>query len=174
MTRAEACPNKHALGSCLLATTEANANNKRQRQLARGQSCTAKRGPAHCMPQLIMYCLYCLYCRCLKRLRDEESSRFTGQPTLHQRYVLLQLLGRGGFSEVHKAFDLADLKFVAVKVSSSGSCWCVAGKSCGALCWQVSKTFWNAKQVLVPLCCFAGASALLLAGAAAPVEQWVE
>jgi len=63
--------------------------------------------------------LYCLYYRCLKRLRDEESSRFTGQPTLHQRYVLLQLLGRGGFSEVHKAFDLVDLKFVAVKVSSS-------------------------------------------------------
>jgi hypothetical protein len=67
----------------------------------------------------VMYCLYCLYCRCLKRLRDEESSRFSGQPMLHQRYVLLQLLGRGGFSEVHKAFDLVDLRFVAVKVSGS-------------------------------------------------------
>lgn len=35
---------------------------------------------------------------------------------LNQRYVLLALLGRGGFSEVHKAYDLASLKFVAVKV----------------------------------------------------------
>jgi hypothetical protein len=55
-------------------------------------------------------------CRLLKRLRDEEGSRFQGQPVLHQRYVLLALLGRGGFSEVHKAYDLASLKFVAVKV----------------------------------------------------------
>jgi hypothetical protein len=55
-------------------------------------------------------------CRLLKRLRDEEGSRFQGQPLLHQRYVLLALLGRGGFSEVHKAYDLASLKFVAVKV----------------------------------------------------------
>jgi tousled-like kinase len=56
-------------------------------------------------------------CRLLKRLRDEEGSRFQGQPLLHQRYVLLALLGRGGFSEVHKAYDIASLKFVAVKVS---------------------------------------------------------
>eukprot|EP00775_Hariotina_reticulata_P004997 gene4997-5239_t len=67
--------------------------------------------------------------RCLKRLRDEESSRFTGQPTLHQRYVLLQLLGRGGFSEVHKAFDLVDLKFVAVKLHQLNSGWSEARKA---------------------------------------------
>jgi hypothetical protein len=60
--------------------------------------------------------LFCCACRLLKRLRDEEGSRFQGQPVLHQRYVLLALLGRGGFSEVHKAYDLATLKFVAVKV----------------------------------------------------------
>jgi tousled-like kinase len=52
----------------------------------------------------------------LKRLRDEEGSRFAGQPTLAGRYVLLSLLGRGGFSEVHKGYDLSGMRYVAVKV----------------------------------------------------------
>ena len=60
-------------------------------------------------------------CRQLKRLRDEEGSRFQGQPLLHRRYVLAALLGRGGFSEVHKAYDTQSLKFVAVKVSCLGN-----------------------------------------------------
>lgn len=34
--------------------------------------------------------------------------------------MLLQLLGRGGFSEVHKAYDLESLTFVAVKVRVGG------------------------------------------------------
>jgi hypothetical protein len=69
-------------------------------------------------------------CRLLKRLRDEEGSRFQGQPVLHQRYVLLALLGRGGFSEVHKAYDLATLKFVAVKVRRLVGCIRLV-----SLCW---------------------------------------
>ncbi len=36
----------------------------------------------------------------LKRLRDEESSRFKDNPVLAERYLLLRLLGKGGFSEV--------------------------------------------------------------------------
>jgi hypothetical protein len=64
--------------------------------------------------------------RSLKRVRDEDGSRFNGQPTLHSRYVLLQLLGRGGFSEVHKAYDLDTLTFVAVKVGQSAAL-CVCG-----------------------------------------------
>ena len=41
--------------------------------------------------------------RLIKRLRDEESSRFAGSaPTLYGRYVLMGLLGKGGFSEVHR------------------------------------------------------------------------
>eukprot|EP00878_Enallax_costatus_P030604 GHUV01033352.1.p1 GENE.GHUV01033352.1~~GHUV01033352.1.p1 ORF type:complete len:211 (-),score=6.23 GHUV01033352.1:453-1085(-) len=61
--------------------------------------------------------------RALKRLRDEECSRFQQQPTLHRRYVLVQLLGRGGFSEVHKAYDLQTLKFVAIKIHQLNSTW---------------------------------------------------
>ena len=36
----------------------------------------------------------------LKRLKDEESSRFKDNPVLAERYLLLRLLGKGGFSEV--------------------------------------------------------------------------
>ena len=38
----------------------------------------------------------------IKCLRDEEGSRFNAQPLLNQRYVLMRLLGKGGFSEVYQ------------------------------------------------------------------------
>jgi len=37
----------------------------------------------------------------LKRMEYEEKSRFCNQ-VLPDRYLLLMLLGKGGFSEVHK------------------------------------------------------------------------
>ena len=40
------------------------------------------------------------YIRELKRVRDEEASRFSTFPVLNNRYLLQNLLGRGGFSEV--------------------------------------------------------------------------
>ncbi len=43
-----------------------------------------------------------LHVRELKRLSAEEGSRFKGNPTLNSRYLLLNLIGRGGFSEVYK------------------------------------------------------------------------
>jgi len=52
-----------------------------------------------CSPNLIQH----TPTRLLKRMRDEESSRFSGHhPLLHERYLLMGLLGKGGFSEVHK------------------------------------------------------------------------
>ncbi|KAJ3337872.1 hypothetical protein HDU93_000372 [Gonapodya sp. JEL0774] len=51
----------------------------------------------------------------LRRIRDEDASRFNNHPVLHDRYLLLELLGRGGFSEVWKAFDAEEMRVVAVK-----------------------------------------------------------
>lgn len=36
-------------------------------------------------------------------------SRFKDHPTLNERYLLLHLLGRGGFSEVYKVMTLRPL-----------------------------------------------------------------
>lgn len=38
----------------------------------------------------------------MKRIRDEDDSRFNSFQILHHRYALLNLLGKGGFSEVYK------------------------------------------------------------------------
>lgn len=41
-----------------------------------------------------------LHIRELKRIRDEDSSRFKIASILNERYLLIHLLGKGGFSEV--------------------------------------------------------------------------
>ena len=64
-----------------------------------------------------------LHIRELKRLADEVSSRYKDFPLLHGRYLLQKMLGRGGFAEVHKAFDLTNLKEVAVKIHELNSHW---------------------------------------------------
>ena len=52
-----------------------------------------------------------LHIRELKRIHNEDQSRFNNHPVLNERYLLLMLLGKGGFSEVHKAFDLKVITF---------------------------------------------------------------
>ncbi|KAL3693299.1 hypothetical protein R1sor_006950 [Riccia sorocarpa] len=59
----------------------------------------------------------------MKRIRDEDGSRFNHFPILHNRYALLNLLGKGGFSEVYKAFDLVDYKYVACKLHGLNAQW---------------------------------------------------
>lgn len=47
---------------------------------------------------------------------------------LHDRYVLMNLLGKGGFSEVWRAFDLQNVQHVAVKIHQLESSWSDAKK----------------------------------------------
>lgn len=64
-----------------------------------------------------------LHIRELKRITAEDSSRFKSHPTLHSRYLLLHLIGRGGFSEVHKGFDLQEQHYVACKIHQLNTEW---------------------------------------------------
>lgn len=64
-----------------------------------------------------------LHIRELKRILAEDSSRFKTHPTLHDRYLLLHLIGRGGFSEVYKGFDLLEQCYVACKIHQLNSEW---------------------------------------------------
>ncbi|XP_062336917.1 serine/threonine-protein kinase tousled-like 1-B isoform X4 [Osmerus eperlanus] len=64
-----------------------------------------------------------LHIRELKRINNEDSSSFKEHPTLNERYLLLHLLGRGGFSEVYKAFDLFEQRYAAVKIHQLNKNW---------------------------------------------------
>lgn len=51
------------------------------------------------------------FIREMKRIRDEDGSRFNNFRVLNCRYALLNLLGKGGFSEVYKVRILTDTTF---------------------------------------------------------------
>lgn len=59
----------------------------------------------------------------IKRIRDEDGSRFNHFPILNHRYALLNLLGKGGFSEVYKAYDLVEYRYVACKLHGLNAQW---------------------------------------------------
>ncbi|KAK6926589.1 Protein kinase domain [Dillenia turbinata] len=59
----------------------------------------------------------------MKRIRDEDGSRFNNYQILNHRYALMNLLGRGGFSEVYKAFDLVEHRYVACKLHGLNAQW---------------------------------------------------
>ncbi|KAG2381899.1 hypothetical protein C9374_005691 [Naegleria lovaniensis] len=86
----------------------------------------------------------------IKRIRDQEKSMFKNypiighqkyipttpegpgtpqingqqpQPSNHHEYFLMKMLGKGGFSEVYKAYDLTDFKVVACKIHQLNPNW---------------------------------------------------
>jgi tousled-like kinase len=64
-----------------------------------------------------------LHIRELKRLYNEDHSRFNNNNILNDRYLLLTLIGKGGFSEVHRAFDLREQCYVACKIHQLNKEW---------------------------------------------------
>jgi len=64
-----------------------------------------------------------LHIRELKRIHNEDQSRYNHHPVLNDRYLLLMLLGKGGFSEVHKGFDLKEQRYVACKIHQLNKDW---------------------------------------------------
>jgi len=69
-----------------------------------------------------------LHIREIKRIQREDSSRFNNFPVLKERYLLLNLLGTGGFSEVYRAMDLHELNYVACKIQQMNSSWSATHK----------------------------------------------
>ena len=69
-----------------------------------------------------------------KRMRDEENSKYfhthskKKYSVLQSRYLLLSLLGKGGYSEVYKAFDLDSCREVACKIHHFDDSWNEATK----------------------------------------------
>jgi tousled-like kinase len=61
----------------------------------------------------------------LRRIQYERTSRYLNaqEPLLNERYLLMKLLGKGGFSEVYKAYDLDRLCYVACKVHQLDAHW---------------------------------------------------
>ena len=60
----------------------------------------------------------------IQRSRNQSASKFGGFASLCDgRYLVLNLLGKGGFSEVHKAYDLHEHTLVALKIHQLGSEW---------------------------------------------------
>jgi tousled-like kinase len=64
-----------------------------------------------------------------KRMKEEEGSRFGSSqskekyPILSNRYLILGLLGKGGYSEVYKAYDLENNIEVACKIHQLNPQW---------------------------------------------------
>jgi len=59
----------------------------------------------------------------LKQVANEDYSHFKSKRKLNDRYVLMSQLGKGGFSEVWRAFDLNAVQEVAVKIHQLDTRW---------------------------------------------------
>eukprot|EP00667_Euglena_gracilis_P005795 EG_transcript_5834 len=64
-----------------------------------------------------------IFIKDIRRMHSEDVSSFRNFPILNDRYLLERLLGKGGFSEVYKAFDLVECRPVACKIHQLNSNW---------------------------------------------------
>lgn len=67
-----------------------------------------------------------------KKTTKEEtinSINSSSWPLLNKRYQLISLLGKGGFSEVYKAYDLKKMHFVACKIHQLNPHWSLSSRS---------------------------------------------
>jgi tousled-like kinase len=92
------------------------------------QSDLARRERELCRKEQALNLEKAAHVRALKRINSEDNSRFRSRPKLHDRYILQSLLGKGGFSEVWLAYDLAELRTVAVKIHQLDPRWSDAKK----------------------------------------------
>ena len=58
-----------------------------------------------------------------------NSINSSSWPLLNKRYQLVSLLGKGGFSEVYKAYDLKKMHFVACKIHQLNPHWSLTSRS---------------------------------------------
>ena len=71
----------------------------------------------------------CHYLNEFKRMRDEEFSKYCGihsrkkNTILAGKYLILSLLGKGGYSEVYKGYDLENCREVACKIHHFDDSW---------------------------------------------------
>ncbi|CAD8073629.1 unnamed protein product [Paramecium sonneborni] len=73
-----------------------------------------------------------LFLKELKLEYDELHAKFKSvdqYPVIGERYILLSLLGKGGFSEVYKGYDLKEMKHVACKIHQLNQNWTINSKS---------------------------------------------
>ncbi|KAI6237831.1 BMA-TLK-1, isoform e [Aphelenchoides besseyi] len=68
-----------------------------------------------------------LHIKEMKRIQNEEQSNYRNYHLLHNRYLPLSILGKGGFSEVWKSFDLERSEYVACKIHHVNKDW-IEGK----------------------------------------------
>lgn len=60
----------------------------------------------------------------IQLLTEEKNCSYNNSwPLLNKRYQTLSLLGKGGFSEVYKAFDLEEKQYVACKIYTIKNNW---------------------------------------------------
>jgi len=60
-----------------------------------------------------------------KRINEENKCNYSKKnwPILQNRYLILSLIGKGGYSEVYKAYDLQNHIHVACKIHQLDSSW---------------------------------------------------